>query len=143
MSLEKISIEKKNPIHFRNQRKKAVASCRMKIKTVNSNQEAQILVNKKPFFDYFRSVHSKALRVMELNEYTSQVETFFIKAAGGGISSQLEAVISSIAKAITSLAPDVKKALKEKRLYKHDPRQHERNKPGLVKRRKGTPYRKR
>jgi ribosomal protein S9 len=132
----------KTPIHFTNKRKKAIASCRMTDKAQQS-ESLQITVNKKPFYEYFAGVRNKATKVSKLEEYSPHSRAFVIKTSGGGLSAQLEAVISSISKALVSLDPNLKKILKEKRFYKHDPRQHERNKPGLVKRRKDSPYRKR
>ena len=128
------------PIHFINKRKKAIASCRM---LVSTEEGIKISVNKKPFYEYFSSIRSKAMRIIKLEEYCLEPKEFILKISGGGISSQLEAAITSISKALVSLDPKLKKLLKDQRLYKHDPRQHERNKPGLVKRRKDSPYRKR
>lgn len=142
MQIEK-TLEK-NPIHFRNKRKQAVASCRIIVKSShNSKEDIKIIVNHKPFHEYFAGIRFKSAKVNQLEEYWSPLEAFIIKTTGGGLSAQVDAVISSMAKALTSLDPNLKKVLKEKRLYKHDPRQHERNKPGLVKRRKDSPYRKR
>jgi small subunit ribosomal protein S9 len=135
--------QNKKAIHFRNQRKKAVASCRIKLKDSSSPSELKIVVNQKPFTDYFFSLQTKMARLLEIQGYAEKVEIFFVKVTGGGISGQFDAAISAMAKAIVDLDASLKKALKDKRLYKHDPRQHERHKPGLVKRRKLYPYRKR
>ena len=65
------------------------------------------------------------------------------RAAGGGISAQAEAVSLGTARALAKLSPELRKPLKDAELLKRDPREHERMKYGLAKRRKRFQWTKR
>mmetsp|Transcript_37375 Transcript_37375/g.35964 ORF Transcript_37375/g.35964 Transcript_37375/m.35964 type:complete len:84 (-) Transcript_37375:20-271(-) len=62
---------------------------------------------------------------------------------GGGFTGQCEACIPAIAKALAKFDVRTKALLKKLKLTKHDTRQVERKKPGLIKARKGQVYRRR
>ncbi|MBN1157879.1 MAG: 30S ribosomal protein S9 [Bacteroidales bacterium] len=49
---------------------------------------------------------------------------------GGGVTGQAEALSLAIARALVAINPEVKEALKNKKLLTRDPRQVERKKPG-------------
>ena len=62
---------------------------------------------------------------------------------GGGISAQADAVSLGAARALVAYNPDLRKTLKDAELLKRDPREHERMKYGLAKRRKRFQWTKR
>jgi small subunit ribosomal protein S9 len=66
-----------------------------------------------------------------------------IKVAGGGISGQAGAVCHGIARALIKYNPELRSTLKSAGLLKRDPREKERMKYGLAKRRKRFQFSKR
>jgi len=68
---------------------------------------------------------------------------FTVKTSGGGYSSQIDAIILGIARAIVKMDEDKKPLLKAAGLLTRDPRMVERKKPGLKKARKAEQYSKR
>jgi small subunit ribosomal protein S9 len=66
-----------------------------------------------------------------------------VKVLGGGISGQAGAVCHGIAKSLVKFNPDLKSPLKSAGLLKRDPREKERMKYGLAKRRKRFQFSKR
>jgi len=70
---------------------------------------------------------------------------FGLKAtvAGGGLSSQADAVALGAARALVAANPELRKTLKDAALLKRDPREKERMKYGLAKRRKRFQWTKR
>jgi small subunit ribosomal protein S9 len=66
-----------------------------------------------------------------------------IKVHGGGIAGQAGAVSHGIAKALVKFNPDLRPPLKSAGLLKRDPREKERMKYGLAKRRKRFQFSKR
>ena len=66
-----------------------------------------------------------------------------IKVLGGGISGQAGAICHGIAKSLIKFNPDLKSPLKSAGLLKRDPREKERMKYGLAKRRKRFQFSKR
>jgi len=68
---------------------------------------------------------------------------FSIIVSGGGKMGQIDAVRLGIARAIFSLFPETKEALKVNNFLTRDPRQVERKKPGLRKARKAPQWSKR
>ena len=66
-----------------------------------------------------------------------------IKVLGGGIAGQAGAVCHGIARALVKHNADLKAPLKSAGLLKRDPREHERMKYGLAKRRKRFQFSKR
>lgn len=66
-----------------------------------------------------------------------------VKVLGGGISGQAGAICHGIAKSLIKFNPDLKSPLKSAGLLKRDPREKERMKYGLAKRRKRFQFSKR
>lgn len=66
-----------------------------------------------------------------------------VKVLGGGISGQAGAVCHGIAKSLVKLNPELRSPLKSAGLLKRDPREKERMKYGLAKRRKRFQFSKR
>lgn len=67
----------------------------------------------------------------------------YAKVSGGGISGQAGAVSLGIAKALVNFNPELRPTLKSAGLLKRDPREKERMKYGLAKRRKRFQFSKR
>lgn len=68
---------------------------------------------------------------------------FTIKAKGGGVSSQMDAILLGLARALVKFNPELKKPLKDAGYLTRDPRMVERKKTGLKKARKAEQYTKR
>lgn len=106
-------------------RKTSVASVRM------SPGTGQIIVNGRPFEEYFRTtiLQSHAIRPLEV---ANVVKTFDIavKTTGGGSTGQAGALRLAIARALLDYNPELRPALKAEKLLTRDPRMKERKKPG-------------
>ncbi len=103
-----------------------------------------ILVNKKPFDEYFTVSHLKlkAIEPLAIVEGTKDYD-ITINVTGGGIKGQAEAVRLGIGRALCEVDPEFRPALKAKGVLMRDARKVERKKPGLKKARKKTQYSKR
>lgn len=120
-------------------RKSSVASVRLVPGT------GQITVNGRPGEIYFNRLPNylhavKApLETLGLeNEYD-----IIVKAEGGGLTGQSDAVKLGVARALCQLAPDNRQPLKTEGYLTRDPRAKERKKYGLHKARKAPQYSKR
>ncbi len=111
----------------------------------------EILVNEKPFEQYFGREASRA-RVLAPLELTGQRETanISIRVKGGGESGQAVAASHGIARTLVKREEPgsesqrtLQNLLKEAGLLTRDPRKKERKKPGLKRARKAPQYTKR
>jgi small subunit ribosomal protein S9 len=66
-----------------------------------------------------------------------------VHVSGGGITGQRDAIRLGIARALILIDPDLRSALKQRKLLTRDARIKERKKPGLVRARKAPTYTKR
>jgi small subunit ribosomal protein S9 len=119
-------------------RKQAVARVRIVPGT------GQITANGRAFDDYFPSaVHrrliTEPLRVTD----TEEVYDIDVTLGGGGLSGQAGAFRLGIARALITLDPDSRPAVKAEGLLTRDPRKKESKKYGLKKARKAPQYSKR
>ncbi|HEY4521696.1 MAG TPA: 30S ribosomal protein S9 [Candidatus Paceibacterota bacterium] len=104
----------------------------------------EILVNDKPFGDYFKTEEQRKiakdslelLNIFKKNRVTAKIN-------GGGIHSQAEALRHGIARALTKMDISLRKTLKMEGFLKRDPRMKERRKFGLKKARKAPQWSKR
>jgi small subunit ribosomal protein S9 len=91
----------------------------------------QIVVNKRPFEEYFRTtvLQSHAIRPLEV---ANVVKTFDIKVetSGGGSSGQAGALRLALARGLLEYNPELRVALRAEKLLTRDPRMKERKKPG-------------
>ncbi|MEC4816960.1 MAG: 30S ribosomal protein S9 [Scytonema sp. PMC 1069.18] len=120
-------------------RKSAIARVRLVPGT------GQLIVNGKPGDLYFQfnanylSVAKAPLETLGLeNEYD-----ILVKAEGGGLTGQSDAVRLGVARALCQLDPDNRSPLKSEGYLTRDPRAKERKKYGLHKARKAPQYSKR
>ncbi len=120
-------------------RKTAVARVR-----IFTKGEKEILVNEKPYQDYFftpelQQVATDSLRKMKsLDKFRISV-----KVKGGGIFAQAEAVRHGIARGLVKFNPDFRKRLRRIGYLTRDPRARERKKFGLKRARRAPQWKKR
>jgi small subunit ribosomal protein S9 len=105
---------------------------------------AETVVNGKSFDTYFGRADLIATAMAPLKT-TGSTGTFGMtcKVAGGGLSAQAAAVALGAARALVTHNPDLRKTLRGAELLKRDPREKERMKYGLAKRRKRFQWTKR
>jgi len=119
-------------------RKKAIARVYL------SEGTGKIVVNKRDFKEFFPTaiLHYVVEQPFQL---TDNMGKYDIKANldGGGITGQAEALRLGIARALITIDPELRPALKEKGFLKRDPRMVERKKPGQPKARKKFQFSKR
>ena len=103
-----------------------------------------ITVNGMNILDYFHlpSQRYRILLPLTLTRYTCLLDVD-IWVHGGGFTGQAEATVPAIAKALQNYDVKTRPVLKFFRLMRHDGRNVERKKPGLIKARKGQVYRRR
>ncbi len=109
-----------------------------------SKGAASVTINEKKIKDYFptaelRQTVEDPLKKMKLLEKFK----ITVKASGGGIHSQAEAVRHGIARALVKFNADFRKRLKKAEFLTRDSRAKERRKFGLKKARKAAQWRKR
>jgi small subunit ribosomal protein S9 len=83
-----------------------------------------------------------AKRPLELT-HTLKSYNIMVKVIGGGMAGQASAISLGIAKALVRYQPELHKSLKDAGLLTRDPREKERMKYGLAKRRKSFQWTKR
>lgn len=120
-------------------RKTAVARVRL-----FTQGEKSILVNKKPYQDYFPTLELQQI-VMASLETMKSLDKFRIsaKVMGGGIHAQAEAVRHGISRALVEFNPDFRKRLRKAGFLTRDPRMRERKKFGLKRARRAPQWSKR
>ena len=119
-------------------RKKAIARARI------CAGKGNILVNKEPLADYFKSelLQNEVKTALTLVEVADKYDVE-ITVTGGGLSGQAGACRHAIARALVLSNETFKKAIKEAGLLTRDPRMKERKKYGLKKARKAPQFSKR
>ncbi len=120
-------------------RKTAIANVRLFISGTKD-----ILVNNKPFKDYFPTLEMQeiVLSPLKLMEYFEKCGAS-IKVLGGGIHSQAEAVRHGLAKTLILFNAEFRKTLKKAGYLTRDPRMRERKKFGLRRARRAPQWAKR
>lgn len=114
-------------------RKTAIARVRLYSKaSVPTKDGVQLLVNDKPAEVYFGGNATKAdYRKAFITTETLTKMSASVKVVGGGIQSQLDALVHGVARALSKLDPEKYRAkLKEAGLLTRDPRAKERRKVG-------------
>ncbi len=106
--------------------------------------KGNIIINGKKLEEYFpleryQIVIKQPLKVLDIEDKYD----FNITIKGGGITGQAEAIRHGIARALAEMLPERRVELKKEGFLTRDPREVERKKPGLMKARKRTQYRKR
>jgi len=100
--------------------------------------------NGRPFDTYFGRADLVRSALAPLS-VTGNLEKFGMRCttSGGGLSAQADAVALGAARALVDFDKELRKPLKDAELLKRDPREHERMKYGLAKRRKRFQWTKR
>ena len=119
-------------------RKKAIARVRI------GAGKGNILVNKEPLADYFKSelLQNEVKTALTLVEVADKYDVE-ITVTGGGLSGQAGACRHAIARALVLSNETFKKTVKDAGLLTRDPRMKERKKYGLKKARKAPQFSKR
>lgn len=120
-------------------RKTAVA--RVKLFT---RGEKTILINEKPFENYFQTAELRQVALEALNKMKC-LDKFRVvfKVSGGGLHAQAEAVRHATARALVLFNPDFRKRLRRVGYLTRDPRMRERKKFGLKRARRAPQWAKR
>ena len=106
--------------------------------------EDKFLINKKDFKQYFPTLALQRMAESSLTKikYPDSL-TIEVKASGGGINAQAEAVRLGISRAFVKINPDNLKKLRKLGYLTRDPRMRERKKFGLKRARRAPQWRKR
>jgi len=106
--------------------------------------EGKFTVNGKELNEYLKrkDLFLAAIRPLEVTKALKRFDVR-VQVKGGGISAQSGAISLGVARALVKHEPDLQKALKDASLLTRDPREHERMKYGLAKRRKSFQWTKR
>ncbi|PJE57726.1 MAG: 30S ribosomal protein S9 [Candidatus Portnoybacteria bacterium CG10_big_fil_rev_8_21_14_0_10_38_18] len=126
-------------------RKTAIARVRLFTSNpVNSIGEGNLLINDKPYKNYFpnlllqKTVESPLSRLKSMNRFRGTV-----KVKGGGVSAQAEAIRHGLSRALILFDTNFRKKLKKAGYLTRDSREVERKKFGLKKARRGPQWSKR
>ena len=119
-------------------RKTSVARVRIR------SGKGQILINKRPFDEYFKIHQDRNVVVAPLDfvEKRSNVDVT-IRVHGGGSTGQAGACMQGIARALIAFDAELEAKLRESNFLTRDSRMKERKKPGLHGARRGTQFSKR
>lgn len=104
----------------------------------------EIVINEKPLETYFpRLGDMESVRApLETAGQSSSLDVSVL-VKGGGVTGQTEAVRLGLARALATMDPELKPALRKKGFMTRDSREKERKKPGLKRARKAPTYTKR
>lgn len=130
----KIEAPKKPKRYFEavGRRKTAVARVRLFTARHFEGEEGKIIVNEKPYKQYFTLLELQQIVEASLRKLKS-LNRFEVvaKVKGGGIRAQAEAIRHGIARVLVKFNVDFRKKLKRAGYLKRDPRMKERKKYGL------------
>ena len=121
-------------------RKSATARIRLTAK------KGSVTINGKPLSAYIadsKYLHNRIMRPFTVLELDPDNYTISVKVSGSGHSSQVDAIILAVSKALTELNEDYKATLRKAELLGRDPREKERKKFGLKSARKKRQFTKR
>lgn len=120
-------------------RKTAVASAKLTV----GGKGITIVVNGREFKKYFRLAKLQKTVLAPFVAASMKDVAVYVRAEGGGIRAQAEAVRLAIARALVIIDAANRPRLKTLGFLKRDPRMVERKKPGLRKARRPQQWRKR
>jgi small subunit ribosomal protein S9 len=119
-------------------RKEAVASVRL------IQGAGEITVNGKPVSEYFPGPTFKSRYNLPFTVTSTSKYSVTAKINGGGLSSQVEALVLGMSRALTKIKSDHKTALRSSNLLTRDPRERQRRMVGTggkARRKKQSPKR--
>ncbi len=107
-------------------------------------KKGKITVNEKDFKEYFPTYEMQEIVLSPLNKLkVSDKFSFSVKAKGGGIHSQAEALKLGISRALIKIDEEFEKKLKKGGFLTRDARMRERKKFGLKRARRAPQWKKR
>lgn len=120
------------------------ATARVYLSRADGSSEGTILVNNKPFSEYFarKTVRQVVMQPLEITEQVGKYN-FKVTVTGGGKSGQAGALLHGIARALEKENPAFRAVLKKNGFLTRDSRAVERKKPGCHKARKKPQFSKR
>jgi small subunit ribosomal protein S9 len=124
-------------------RKTAVARVRLFSGRLKTAKTPEVMVNGRPFSEYFPAAKLQKTVLAPLDELSLKEYHATVKAEGGGLSSQAEAIRLGLSRALVALNPIWRSKLKSLGFMKRDPRKVERKKYGSRKARRPQQWRKR
>lgn len=121
-------------------RKSSTASSRL-----FASGKGEITINNAPALDYFDGNEYLASRLQKPFEATSTSGQYdvTIMVKGGGHSAQTDAIVLAMSRSLAEFNEDYRSTLKRAGLIKRDPREKERQKPGLKGARRAEQFSKR
>jgi len=139
MEKKKAPVKQDKYIYAKGGRKTATAQVR-----IYPNGTGKITVNDKPYDEYFTvaDMRDGVVNPLRMTGRDKTVDVS-VRTSGGGIRGQAEATRHGIARALVSIDPELKPALKAVGFMKRDPRVKERKKPGLRRARRAPQWSKR
>lgn len=143
---DKEEMAKKDKRYFEGIGRRKTAVARVRLFTIRpfEGEEGRIIVNDKPYKEYFPSAiwqqiaESSLRRLKSLNRFEISA-----KVSGGGLHAQAEAIRHGASRALVEFNADFRKKLKRAGFLKRDPRMVERKKFGLKKARRSPQWSKR
>lgn len=127
-----------NYFYAKGRRKTAVAGVRV------FEGKGEITINGKAFDQYFKWESDRTQIMAPLKEVAMTDKVYFtVRATGGGVKGQRDAVIHALSRALVKMDKDLKTLLKAKGFMTRDDRMVERKHTGFVKARKSPQYSKR
>lgn len=145
-SKKEIEVKPKPKRYFEAVGSRKTSSARVRLFTARPLEEqvGRILVNGKPYTDYFPTADLRQIVEGSLNKLKS-LNRFevTVRVGGGGTKSQAEAIRHGIARTLVLFNADFRKKLKRAGYLKRDPRKKERKKYGLKKARRAPQWAKR
>ncbi len=140
MTTETPAITPQNPLWTVGRRKTAVARVRL------VPGEGRLMINSKSFDEFFGGHDRQKAAVLSplkllakpLNNYD-----IFVSTTGGGVNGQADAIRLGLARALVTMDPKLRSALRAKGFLTRDPRMVERKKSGQPKARKRFQHSKR
>lgn len=121
-------------------RKRATARARLYTKG-----KGNIYINNQPAIEYLSGNEAMRHELMTPLSLIGQPDSYDVSllVSGGGLSGQVDACKLAIAKSLSVMNDDLRTTLKKAGLLKRDPREKERQKPGLKGARKKEQFSKR
>ena len=106
-------------------RKNAVARVQLK------SGSGKIMINNRSLEEYFPALtlQNRLIEPLQVANANNQYD-IDVKAHGGGVTGQIEAITLGIARGLTDIDPELRPPLKSKGLLKRDSRMKERKKAG-------------
>ncbi|MBU1102419.1 30S ribosomal protein S9 [Patescibacteria group bacterium] len=138
--------EKKNKRYYEAVGRRKTAIARVRLLTIKpfEGDEGKIIVNNKPYKEYFSTINLQLIAEAALRRLKSLNRFEVIaKINGGGINAQAEALRHGLARTLVLFNADFRKKLKKASYLKRDPRMKERRKYGLKKARRAPQWAKR